>query len=90
MSRGRTLISLEFVAQDGVRMSLDDDGWHLLHPRQMGEAQLQKARELLEKAQETLPPPAEDGKPPGLFELGDYAANMLKLRCTQRKFRQRR
>jgi hypothetical protein len=90
MSRGRTLTSLEFVTQDGLRLELDEKGWRLLHARQLGEAQLEKARAFVEQVEACIPPANEDGSPHDLFQIGDHAAKVLRLRNTQRRFRQKR
>jgi hypothetical protein len=89
MSR-RTLTALEFVGPEGIRLGLDEDGWRLINPRNMGESALERARALLEKIEQTPPPANEDGSPHDLFQLGDHAAKTFGLRNTQRKFRQRR
>ena len=53
MSR-RTLTALEFVGPEGIRLGLDEDGWRLINPRNMGESALERAR---------MRPQASSGRP---------------------------
>ncbi len=93
MTARRALVAMEFLSPDGTRLILDDDGWRLVNPRQLGPKQLDKARKLLEKCAEPpaapeLPPGAEPPDPPTMEESGEAAAARLQLRVTQRRWRQ--
>ena len=90
MHKGRTLLAMEFVSRTGVRLELDGDGWRLVKPRNLGERELEAARELLAACEAAVPPPRDDGEPPSVQELGEHAAVQLALRITQRDFRANR
>ena len=90
MANRRVPVRIEFLTTAGARMEFDADGWRLVRPRTMGEKDLQKARALLAKAEETVMPvdPARL-VPPDLLEIAEYVAKVHTLRITHRHFRQR-
>lgn len=89
MAGKRELMRMEFLTRQGVRIELDADGWRLIRPRQLGEAQLTAARAVLERCEECRPAVEEGEDPPTLIELGEHVAKALDLRITHRYFRQR-
>ena len=84
----RVVNRIEFLATDGVRLELDRDGWRLVKPRQLGQAQLERARELIERAEAVVAPERPDFRedPDPLATLADHAAGVLGLRITHRRF----
>lgn len=86
----RQLKSMEFQSQRGYRIQMDADGWRLVTPRNLGQAALDDARGLLEKAENCQYPVDPDRlDPPSLEEIGVYVAKQLDLRITHRYFKQR-
>lgn len=91
MGPKRKLTSMEFTAPEGVRIGLDGDGWRIITPRNLGPAVLERARELLGRAEECHPPIEPDRlEPVTLEEIGLHAAKTLGLRVTHRYFKQLR
>lgn len=90
MASHRTLIGLEFLSPAGFRISFDAEGWRLLNPRQLGQADLERARALVEQAEACLPPVQEDAtEPPSMNAIGEHVATTLGLRITHHRFKQR-
>ena len=86
----RVLISMELISPEGFRIQFDDNGWHLLNRRQLGESVRARALALVEKAESCLPPVDEQAlEPPTLQEIGEYAAKTLGLRITHHRFKQK-
>lgn len=90
MGPRRDVIALELVAPDGVRIVLDQDGLHLVNPRQLGHAQLARAQELVERLDAArLPTPEPPEAPPTLEDDAKHLAVAFGLRVAQRRFRNR-
>lgn len=91
MTQRRTLIALGFVTKEGVSFELNFDGWRLLKPRQIGEKDLQAARELMVRFETELPPVRDpEDPPPTMLELGEYAAERFALRINHHRYKQRK
>ncbi len=91
MTQRRTLIALGFVTKEGVSFELNFDGWRLLKPRQIGEKDLQAARELMERLENERPPVRDpEDPPPTMLELGEYAAERFGLRINHHRYKQRK
>lgn len=91
MASNRTLIGLEFVSREGYRLEFDGTTWRLHNARQLGQADLEKARALLEQAEECLPPVIEgETEPPTLKEIGEHVAITLNLRINHHRFKNHR
>ena len=89
MGRKRELIQLEYQSSTGVRFELDADGWRLVKPRNLGEKELIKARELLDLMAECQPPRDPEDPEPSLQEIGDHVAGAFALRQTHQYFKQK-
>lgn len=89
MGQRRTLVRLELLSTEGVRMEVDEDGWRLINPRHLGQKALDAARHLLERAETMALPddPKREG-PPTWIDRAAHAEKILKLRITHRIFRQ--
>jgi hypothetical protein len=88
MASRRSVVSIELVAGDGVRVILDADGLRLVNPRQLGHAQRARADELLERlAGARLPVPEPPEAPPTLEDDAKHLANAFRLRVAQRRFK---
>ena len=91
MASHRILIGIEFQSPAGFRITFDAEGWRLLNPRQLGQADLERARALVEQAEVCLPPVLEDEiEPPSMNTIGEHVATTLGLRITHHRFKQRR
>ncbi len=89
MTRGRTLMAMEFLTPAGARLELDRDGWRLVKPRSLGERELVQARVVLEQAESCVPPQDDPtAEPPTVEELGTYVAKQLGLRITHHRWKQ--
>jgi len=89
MANRRTLIALEFLSREGFRLEFSEDGWRLLNPRQLGQGELERARELLSRAEECLPPVVDgETEPPSMKSVGDHVATTLGLRINHHRFKQ--
>lgn len=90
MSKRREPKRIEFLTSDGYKLEYDADGWRLLQSRNLGPKALDRARAVLAKAEECLPPvDPERLVPPDMLEIGEYVAKQLNLRITHRDFRHR-
>lgn len=91
MASKRTLIGLEFVSPEGYRLEFDGIIWRLHNPRQLGQKDLEKARALLERAEECLPPVIEgETEPPTMDAIGNHVAITLGLRINHHRFKKHR
>jgi hypothetical protein len=90
MPSRRVLVSMELISPEGFRIQFDDNGWHLLNRRQLGEAQRELAFAVVERAEEVVYPVDEKIlEPPTLQQIGEYAAKIVGLRITHQRFKQK-
>jgi hypothetical protein len=88
MRARRVCHCVEFVTDEGVRIVFDEDGWHLVNPRQLGHVALKRAEELVTRAEGHAEKTPSD-------QLGDdehlgraeYVARKLRLRVTHRRMK---
>jgi hypothetical protein len=78
-----TVIGVDLVSKEGVRMAYDAKGWRIHNIRQLGEQQRKDALLLLERASAAAEYTPEDQLgDEHLLHRAEHAARRLKLRIT--------
>lgn len=86
MAATRLIHTVEFLAPDGSKFELDQDGWRVLQVRQMGEPQRLAALALLARLEALAPYPPPEPRPfAALIEDAERVAARLGLRITHRR-----
>ncbi len=86
MAANRLIHTVEFLAPDGTKFELDQDGWRVQNVRQMGEVQRLAALALLARLEALAPyPPPEPPPFVSLVEDAERVATRIGLRITHRR-----